>query len=223
LMPLKKLFEGVYRGEGRLWTENLVPGKPVYGEDLRDFNGREFRAWNPFRSKLASAIEKGLKEFPVRAGGRVLYLGSSEGTTASHLSDVIGGTGLLVGVDVSERSMKKFLELCEQRENMVPVLADANQPEGYADALEDVKVDLLYQDVSQKNQAEIFLKNARAFLGKGKPAMLCVKARSIDSAKKASRIIGDEVRLLEKEFEVRQVLELSPFEKDHALVYGRKK
>src|SRR3989338_1050733 len=222
-MALKKLFEGVYEGFYRLWTRNLCPGKAVYGEELRDFNGIEFRAWNPNRSKLASAIKKGLKELPLKAGSKVLYLGSSEGTTASHLSDLIGKEGLLFGLDVSERSMKKFIELCEQRENMVPVLADANQPQTYAEHIEGLEIDLLYQDISQKNQAEIFCKNARAYLAKGKPAMLCVKARSIDSAEKASRIVQEEVRQLEKDFEVLQVLELSPYEKDHAFVYARKK
>ncbi len=222
-MGLNKAFEGVYRGAGKLWTRNLAPGKRVYGEDLKDHEGIEFRAWNPFRSKLASALEKGLKEFPIRQGSHILYLGCSEGTTPSHLSDVIGKDGLLLGVDISERTMKKFIELCEQRENLVPILADANQPEAYAEYLEGIEVDLLYQDVSQKNQAEIFCKNARAYLKPGKPAMLCVKARSIDSARKANRIVAEEVKALEKDFEIVQVLELSPFEKDHAFVYCKKK
>jgi len=222
-MALRKLFEGVYESQGRLYTLNLCPGKTVYGEELRDFNGVEYRGWNPYRSKLGSAIKRGLKELPLAAGGTVLYLGSSEGTTPSHFSDILGKEGVLFGVDVSERSMKKFIELCELRENLVPVLADANQPQAYAEYLEGMEVDLLYQDVSQRNQADIFCKNARTYLGKGKPAMLCIKARSIDSAEKVSRIVEQEIKQLEKDFEVVQVLELSPYEKDHAFVYCRKK
>lgn len=39
-------------------------------------------------------------------------------------------------------------------------------------------VDLLYQDISQKNQVEIFLKNMEKF--DVKKAIIMVKARSID-------------------------------------------
>ncbi|MFH1327743.1 MAG: fibrillarin-like rRNA/tRNA 2'-O-methyltransferase, partial [Candidatus Bathyarchaeota archaeon] len=37
----------------RLATLNFAPGKTVYGERLLRFKGdKEYRAWNPYRSKL---------------------------------------------------------------------------------------------------------------------------------------------------------------------------
>ena len=47
-------------GEKKLATENLIPGNQVYNEKLVRSNGREYRTWNPFRSKLAAAIMNNL-------------------------------------------------------------------------------------------------------------------------------------------------------------------
>ena len=165
-MKLKELFPGVYFFKGKILTKNLVPGQKVYGERLFKISGKEYREWNPRRSKLAAALKNGLKYFPFKKESQVLYLGSAEGTTVSHLSDVLEGNGLIAGVDISARVMRKFIMLCEQRKNLLPVMASANKPETYQDFLPE-KVDVLYQDVSQKNQPEIFLKNAQAFLKKG--------------------------------------------------------
>ncbi|KKW00627.1 MAG: Fibrillarin-like protein rRNA/tRNA 2'-O-methyltransferase [Parcubacteria group bacterium GW2011_GWA2_48_9] len=61
-------------------TKNLSPGKRVYGEDLKIIDNKEYRVWNPFRSKLGAAIANGLREFPIKPGSVVLYLGSAEGS-----------------------------------------------------------------------------------------------------------------------------------------------
>src|SRR5882762_3049616 len=70
-------------GEKRLATINLVPGNQVYKEKLVKIKDEEFRAWDPFRSKLAAAIMNGLESLPIVRKSRVLYLGVSTGTTAS--------------------------------------------------------------------------------------------------------------------------------------------
>ncbi|MGC8593478.1 MAG: fibrillarin-like rRNA/tRNA 2'-O-methyltransferase, partial [Nitrososphaeria archaeon] len=58
-------FENVYWIETSekkyLATKNLAPGISVYGERLIKEKGVEYRLWDPFRSKLAGAIIKGLK------------------------------------------------------------------------------------------------------------------------------------------------------------------
>ena len=46
----KTKFEGVYRMGKDLLTINLVPGQKVYGEKLIQFEGKEFRIWNKWRS-----------------------------------------------------------------------------------------------------------------------------------------------------------------------------
>ncbi|MEM2634284.1 MAG: fibrillarin-like rRNA/tRNA 2'-O-methyltransferase, partial [Nitrososphaerales archaeon] len=67
-------------GEERLATLNLAEGIQVYNEKLIKLNGLEYRVWDPFRSKLAAALLKGLKEFPISENSKVLYLGVSTGT-----------------------------------------------------------------------------------------------------------------------------------------------
>ncbi|KFM20943.1 Fibrillarin-like rRNA-tRNA 2'-O-methyltransferase protein, partial [Marine Group I thaumarchaeote SCGC AAA799-B03] len=41
-------------------TINLVPGIKVYNEKLVEKDGKEYRLWNPLRSKLSAAINNGL-------------------------------------------------------------------------------------------------------------------------------------------------------------------
>src|SRR5574341_2582844 len=80
-------------GERRLATESMAPGTSVYGEDRLNIKGREFRVWDPHRSKLAAAIVKGLESIPITLESKVLYLGAASGTTVSHVSDIVGTKG----------------------------------------------------------------------------------------------------------------------------------
>jgi len=220
---MREIFPGIYKWRNKLWTKNLVPGQQVYGERLATFNDIEYREWNPFRSKLAAAIVKKLKHLPLRAGSRVLYLGIAEGTTASHISDIIGKEGVIFGVDISEKCLAKLLQICEARKNIIPVLADANKLESYEAYVKEIKPQILYQDVSQKNQAEIFNKNARLFLKKGAYGLLALKAPSISSTKKPSRVFRKEEKKLLEEFEIIEKIPLSPFEKKHRFYLLRKR
>ena len=219
---MKQAFQGVYNIDGQLYTKNAAMGFRVYGERLLKRDDGEYRAWDPFRSKLAAAIKNGLKSLPITEGSTVLYLGAAEGTTLSHVSDIIGEKGAVFGVDISERVMRKFISICEQRKNIFPVLADAAKPWLYEKYLEGAKVGVLYQDVSQKNQAEIFLKNAERFLPKGAMGMLVIKAKSISQQQKPGEIFEEETRKLVGNFSIRQVVNLSPFEKDHVMVLCEK-
>jgi len=219
---LKKLFPGVFLAGNKLATQNLVPGEKVYGERLFSVKGKEYREWKPFRSKLGAALKRGLKFFPFKEGSTILYLGSAEGTTVSHLSDVVGEKGVIFGVDLSARVMRKFVSLCEQRANLVPVLASANHPEAYEKYI-DGKVDALFQDISQKNQVEIFTKNANAFLRKGGIGLLALKARSIAVNKKPGQVFDEAKLELKKSFKVLQMFNLNPYEKDHAFFVLEKK
>lgn len=220
---MKEIFKGVFEREGKLFTKNLVPGSRVYGEKLVEENSVEYRQWDPFRSKLAAAIKNGLKELPLKEGSNVLYLGAAEGTTLSHVSDIVGENGIVFGVDISERVMRKFISLSEERKNVIPIIEDANRPWAYKGFLAGKKIDLLYQDVSQKNQARIFAKNAEYFLEKGKPGMLVVKAKSISQESDVAGILSKEVAVLSGQFSIKQSIDLKPFEKDHALVLCEKR
>ena len=100
---------------------------------------------------------------------------------------------------------------------MAPFVADARDPSKYSVS----KVDVVYCDIAQPDQTEIAVANCRALLVPGGTLILVVKARSIDVLKDPGRVFAEEKRKLEEEgFVVRQVIELSPFDKDHALIYA---
>jgi fibrillarin-like pre-rRNA processing protein len=204
-----------------LATLNLTPGRRFYGEQLVNVEGREYRIWNPYRSKLAAGIVKGLGEMPLSRGDKVLYLGVASGTTCSHVSDIIGVGGHVWGVDFAPRPIRDLLEgLAKHRDNVSPILGDARRPGTYA--VNVPRVDGVYADVAQPNQAGIVVENARVFLKSGGWAILAVKSRSIDVMKAPKKIYEAEIeKLREGGFEVVESMELDPYEKDHALVVAR--
>ncbi len=219
-MNLKPIFPGVYIIDGRISTVNAVPGRQVYDERLVKSEGKEYRLWDPFRSKLSAAIKKELSVFPFKEGSKVLYLGASTGTTVSHLSDIVGSKGEIYAVEFSPHVMKSLLKLSELRHNVIPILADASHPEQYQEA---GKADVIYQDVAQVHQAEILIKNSEVFLPAGGYAFLAIKSQSIDVTKNPEEVFKKELKLLERHFEIIQKIPLEPFDKDHLFVVLKKK
>ena len=219
-------FQGVYKlvledGTERLATKNLTPGKNVYGESLIKIEGEEYRVWDPFRSKLAAAILKGMKNLPIKEKDRVLYLGAASGTTASHVSDIVGKDGYVYCIEFSARSIRDLIDnVCRFRMNMAPILADARFPTQYASLVG--RVDGIYCDIAQPEQAGILADNAKIFLKEKGWIVLAIKARSIDVTKEPSEIYKREVDVLKREgFRIFEVINLEPYEKDHAMVIAQ--
>lgn len=209
---MKEVFHNVFRDGKKLYTVSLDPGQRVYGEKLKG----EYREWDPYRSKLGAAIMKGMKTKPFDADSGVLYLGAAQGTTSSHVSDIVD-KGFVVCVEISQKAFEKLLPLCERRENMIPVLSDANKPDDYKEYFEGLTV--LYQDVAQPNQAAIFVKNF-TFPGYG---LLAIKARSVDVSMEPKLVFEREIDVLKKAgLEILEVIDLEPYEKDHVMVVVRK-
>ena len=221
-------FSGIYcitfeDGSQRLATQNLVPGRAVYGERLVKHGNAEYRTWDPYRSKLAAAILKGLVTVPVQPSHRVLYLGAASGTTASHVSDILGEEGHVYCVEFAARSIRELVDnVCTYRFNMSPILADARLPEKYAALVG--KVDDIYCDVAQPEQAKILADNADRFLKPKGWAMLAVKAQSIDVTKEPSDVYKQEISILKSRFfGIEQTVQLEPFDKAHAMIVAQKK
>ncbi|KAG7235489.1 hypothetical protein INR49_002624 [Caranx melampygus] len=88
------LEQGRRGKEDALVTKNMVVGESVYGEKRISVEEGEtkieYRAWNPFRSKLAAAILGGVDQIHIKPGAKVMYLGAASGTTVSHVSDIVG-------------------------------------------------------------------------------------------------------------------------------------
>lgn len=218
-MKEHKIF-GLYQEGSRIFTKSLRPGKTYFEEKLLREKGEEFREFDPRRSKLAAAILKGCPNIGIRPGDIILYLGASHGYTVSFISDMVGKEGLIFGLDSAPRVMRDLVFLAQERKNIVPILADANHPEEYEDKI--CLVDVVYQDVAQRNQAEIFIRNCEQFLKKGGYGLLAVKARSIDIRKKPQVLFNEVRQTLEKKFTVIDFRSLEPFEHDHCLIIVKK-
>ena len=221
-------FQEVYQailedGSRRLATKNLSPGKSVYGERLIRFEGVEYRLWDAFRSKLAAAILKGVRNVPIKPLHTVLYLGAASGTTASHVSDIVGEQGQVYCVEFASRSLRELVSnVCVNRPNMSPFLEDARMPERYSVFITD-KIDDIYCDVAQPEQARVVADNSDVFLKEGGWIMLAIKAQSIDVTKEPSVVYRDEVRVLENRgFKVAEVVGLEPYDKAHAMIVAQK-
>ena len=216
---MEEIFENIFTDGKKLYTKALIKEENVYGEKRIELYGIEYREWDIYRSKLAVAIKKGIKIMPIKRGAKVLYLGASTGTTVSHVSDIVEN-GIVFAVEISTKMMHSLMKLAEKRENIIPILADANKPKEYE---EIERVDCIFQDVSQKNQAEILIKNAKMFLEKGGYAMLCIKSQSIDVTKDAKKVFKEVEKELEKEFEIIQRFNLEPYDKEHESLLLKKK
>ncbi|MDW7776667.1 MAG: fibrillarin-like rRNA/tRNA 2'-O-methyltransferase [Methanosarcinales archaeon] len=206
-------------GGTRLATVNMVPGTRVYSEKVVNRNGIEYRLWSPRRSKLAAMIEKGMT-IPVTPHSRILYLGAASGTTASHLSDIVS-CGMVFAVEFAPRVMRDLIGVCSRRQNMIPILADATRPVLYK-AITG-QVDLIYQDVAQRDQAGIANVNARECLKPGGYLIMVIKARSVDSTANPKQVFYQELEKLDEEFEVVDKKGLEPFHRDHLALVARKK
>jgi fibrillarin-like pre-rRNA processing protein len=220
-------FDGIYwiiyeDGPRRLATRNLAPSHAVYGERLVKSGNVEYRVWDPYRSKFAAAIMNGLEAVPIKPDHKVLYLGAASGTTASHVSDIVGEEGHIYCVEFAPRSIRELVDnVCTHRFNMSPILADARMPERYAaliGAVEDV-----YCDIAQPQQAKILADNADRFLKSKGGIMLAIKAQSIDVTKEPSEVYKQEIATLKSRgFRTEQVVHLEPYEGAHAMIVAQK-
>ena len=220
----KEIYEIVLEdGAKRLATKNLTPGLNVYGERLVKFKGVEYRVWDAFRSKLAGAIIKGLQTVPIEPGNKVLYLGAASGTTPSHVSDIVGETGHVYAVEFAQRSIRDLVNnVATYRSNISPILDDARMPEHYAMFISG-KVDTIYCDVAQPEQAKLLADNADVFLKTRGWIMQAVKSQSIDVTMDPNIVYEQEAKLLRKrDFDIKEIVPLEPFDKAHAMIVAQK-
>ncbi|MBI4167933.1 MAG: fibrillarin-like rRNA/tRNA 2'-O-methyltransferase [Candidatus Aenigmarchaeota archaeon] len=218
-MKLKQVFEGVFLLGDQIATKNLIKGRS-YSEKIINFDGKEYRVWNPEKSKAAAAITKGIKNFPIKKGSKILYLGIAQGQTASYFSDIIGNDGIIYGVEFSARAVSDLVIACENRSNIVSIKADARKPEDYSWV---EKVDVVYEDVADPEQVAILLRNCEAFLKKDGYAMIGIKARSIDVTMDPKKVFQESLEMIKNKMEILDYVTLDPYEADHAFIVCRSK
>ncbi|MBM1154267.1 fibrillarin-like rRNA/tRNA 2'-O-methyltransferase [archaeon] len=218
-------FEGVYiveypDGTRFIATKSLARGVSVYGERVIRREDEEYRIWDPYRSKLAAALLKNLKHFPFRLGIRVLYLGAASGTTVSHVSDIVGETGVVYAVEFAQRVFRDLIQrVVQHRPNVVPIFADARLPADYSTFVD--AVDVVYCDIAQPFQADVLADNTDYFLRPGGSFFLAIKAPSIDVTAKPSEVFAKEKqRLVERGLKILEDIDLRPYDEAHRMVVG---
>ncbi|MBS3780979.1 MAG: fibrillarin-like rRNA/tRNA 2'-O-methyltransferase [Candidatus Thermoplasmatota archaeon] len=211
---MKPVDVGIYEKDGKYYTLNLIPGQDVYGEELVEEEGFEYREWDPNRSKLCAFLEKE-GSIPIQPDMDILYLGAGDGTTASHMSDIVT-EGKIFALEVAREPFRNLLSLSKDRRNIFSIMADARNPERYEEIVG--KVDFIYQDISQKDQTEIFLKNLR-FLKEDSIAIIVVKAKSMDVSRSPEQIYEEVEDKLGKEgYDILLKTDISHRQKDHAMI-----
>ncbi len=216
--PINK-FPNVFSDyKGRMYTKT-EKDVSFFEEKIFRKGKDSFREWDPNRSKLGAAIAKRISQIGFKEDSKVLYLGASHGYTPSFVSDMVS-KGCIYALEIAPVVARDLVYLCESRKNMIPLIANANHPETYNHI---GKVDLVFQDISQKNQVEIFLKNCDEFLESGGFGLLAIKARSIDVTRKPKDLFKQVRAELERHIGVVDYRELDPFERAHAFFVCKKK
>jgi fibrillarin-like pre-rRNA processing protein len=218
-------FPGVFsirtKAKKYLATRNISPGTDVYGEKLIIDEGREYRLWNPYRSKLSAAIQRGLLNLPIKPEYKILYLGAASGTTVSHISDIIGSNGHIYCVEFAHRPLRRLINRVGRfRTNISPIAADARFPESYRTYVEIV--DTIYCDIAQPDQTKILIRNADLYLKHDGWILQAIKARSINSTLDPTKIFNKEISFLKREgYRIEEIIHLNPFDKDHVMILGQ--
>ena len=192
-----------------IWIgDQLVSDGPggVYGE--RTVQG--YRLWSPKRSKLAALYHLG-KGIDLESHHRVLYLGAANGTTVSHVADYVE---VVYAVEPAPRPMQDLIVVARQRKNIIPIMADARKPERYLPLVE--KVDIVYQDVAQPDQAEILSVNSKFLVSDGIMVFM-LKPRSIDVTRTPAFVAEEVIQELStRGIRTEECVWLSPYYPDHA-------
>lgn len=177
-----------------------------------------------YNSKLRSSEVLGLKTKKyIENDSIILYLGASSGTTVNYIASSFNNAKIFA-IDLAPFMLKQIVieSQKEKLKNTIPILADANQPKSYKDMIFSA-VDLVYQDVAQKNQLEIFEKNCDLFLKKNGIGMLAIKARSIDTSKMPEKVFKEVENKLKEKYNVLEKFNLQRFQKDHMFFVVQKK
>jgi len=213
---MKEIFPGIFLIEDMLFVENLIPNYNPFGDRLMKIDKKEYITWNPQRSKLAAAIIKDIKLVPIKKGSSILYMGAAHGYTCSKISCVVGEEGIIYAIEFSERCFNELLPLCEKYKNIIPILSDCRKTENYS-WIE--KVDIVYCDIADPQEVEIFIRNCNEFLKKDGYGMIAIKSRSIDVTKSPKEIYKESLKKLEEVgFDIIDWKTLDPLEKAHAFI-----
>jgi fibrillarin-like pre-rRNA processing protein len=212
---------GVFTDGEDLFTMCTAGTTSTTGRTVDGPDGERYRSFPPGGTKLAALVKRGVRSWPFREDSRVLYLGAGAGTTVSYVSEVCP-RGQVFAVEFAPEPFRSLVEVARGRSNVLPILADARVPDAYA-AQVGGPVDVLYQDVAQRDQWDIARRNAEVFLQVGGWVVLVVKASSVDVSTPSGRVYQDVMTAMEASgYRVEEWLDLEPFDREHAVFIARR-
>tara|TARA_Y100000746_G_scaffold182962_1_gene161132 strand:+ start:436 stop:1020 length:585 start_codon:yes stop_codon:yes gene_type:complete len=189
---------------------------PIYLRKRRGFlelkQGSKWISWNPYHSKLSAYVLGKGKNWPFTKKSKILYLGSAEGNTVKFLSKMCIN-GEIIAVDISATAMAELIVLAEKETNIIPFLGDAHFPNKYQ--IYARKPDILYQDIAQSDQIEIFTRNYKFF--NPKSGFLMIKSHSMSG--KDKNIFDRVENSLNKEFDFIEKIDITKWAKGHKAYY----
>ena len=189
---------------------------PIYLRKRRGLlelkQGSKWISWNPYHSKLSAYVLGKGKNWPFTKESKILYLGSAEGNTVKFLSKLCVN-GEIIAIDISAIAMAELIALAEKETNIIPFLGDAHFPNKYQAYAR--KPDILYQDVAQADQIEIFTRNYKFF--NPKCGFLMIKSRSMSG--KDKNIFDKVENILKKEFNYLEIIDITKWAKGHKAYY----
>ena len=177
---------------------------------IRKSNG--WGVWNPYHSKLSAYLIAGGKSWPFKKNSKILYLGSAEGNTISYLSEICK-TNSITAVEISAVAMAELLVLVKKKDNIIPCLCDAHFPEKYR--VQANNPEIIYQDIAQNDQVDIFIRNCEYY--KPKHAFLMLKTQSM--TKKYNDIFKKTEKRLNKIFKKVESININKWAKGHSAYY----
>ncbi|MFW6026388.1 MAG: fibrillarin-like rRNA/tRNA 2'-O-methyltransferase [Candidatus Woesearchaeota archaeon] len=217
---MQLISENLFTEKNKLYTLSDNK-KSIYGEKIIIKNNKFYREWNPFRSKIAAALMRKLNKLNITENSKILYLGCASGTTVSHISD-IAKKGLIFAVDISQKEMSLLYLKLKNRNNVAPILADANLPQTYLKNMNYLKVDVIIQDLATPKQLDILFKNSDLYLKNGGEIYFSIKIKSITQFKKQTDVL-EEIKLkLNKKYKLLKSVNLRKYEDNHWLIHLKK-
>ncbi len=158
-MPITETrFGGVFTDGNLLLTRNAVPGNRVYGERLFNHRGTEYREWVPNRSKLQHTSSAAVR-LPFKEDSKVSIPGSGlRYDVLARRRPGLPGRDLLRGYQALVPGPGQALRDPEEHD---PILA-RTPPSRTSTPFAGESPTVVYQDIAQKNQVGIFIKNMRA-------------------------------------------------------------
>ena len=194
-----------------IWKDGklLSPGRILPGD--RVYHG--MRIWDPAHSKVAALCH--VHGEPPVTNASVLYLGAASGSTVSFLSDY---AEIVYAVEFSPRSVRDLIRLAYERSNIIPIFEDARYPERYLPFVEPV--DLLIQDIAQRDQADIAIRNL-SFLKQNGHFILFLKLFSMGIEKKREELTDDVLKLIKCAGIIDiNVINLDTYQSGHVALWG---